>query len=168
MPVRHSMKSTRSYRSLPSSRALNYVASCHTNSPHRQTAHIWSAMTLERPTFRPTVVEHFKYLGSLKSADGNCNKDTRSRIGMAKKRMLDLVPIWKDRGITKDLKMKLVRSLVWTVLTYGAEGWTLTKADEKRSNQQNCGFIVGCYESVGLNIEQTKASARNVAPPESF
>ena len=78
------------------------------------------------------VVEHFKYLGSLKSADGNCNKDTRSRIGMAKKRMLDRVPIWKDRGINKDLKMKLVRSLVWTVLTYGAEGWTLTTADEKR------------------------------------
>ena len=78
------------------------------------------------------VVEHFKYLGSLKAADGNCSKDTRSRIGMAKKRMLDLVPIWKDRGITTDLKMKLVRSLVWTVLTYGAEGWTLTKADEKR------------------------------------
>ena len=70
------------------------------------------------------VAEHFKYLGSLKSADGNCNKDTRSRIGMAKKRMLDLVPIWKDRGITKDLKMKPVRSLVWTGLTYVAEGWT--------------------------------------------
>ena len=34
--------------------------------------------------------------------------------------------------INKDLKMKLVRSLVWTVLTYGAEGWTLKKADEKR------------------------------------
>ena len=77
------------------------------------------------------VVEHFKYLGSLKSADGNCNKDTRSRIGMAKKRMLDRVPIWKDRGINKDLKMKLVRSLVWTVLTYGAEGRTLTTAGEK-------------------------------------
>ena len=79
------------------------------------------------------VVEHFKYLGSLQSADGNCNKDTSSRIGMAKKRMLDFVQIWKDRGINKDLKMKLLRSLVWTVLTYGAEGWTLTKADEKRT-----------------------------------
>ena len=88
------------------------------------------------------------------SADGNCNKDTRSRIGMAKKRMLGLVPIWKDRGINKYLKMKRVRSLVWTVLTYGAEGWTLTKADEKRSNQQNCGFIVGCYESVVLNRQK--------------
>ena len=46
--------------------------------------------------------------------------------------MLDLVPILKDRGINKDLKMKLVRSLVSTVLTYGADGWTLKKADEKR------------------------------------
>ena len=54
------------------------------------------------------VVEHFKYLGSLKSADGNGSKDTISRIVMTKKRMLDLVPIWKDRGINKDLKMKLV------------------------------------------------------------
>ena len=73
------------------------------------------------------VVEHFKYLGSLKSADINCSKDTRSRIGMVKKRMLYLVSIWKERGINKDLKMKVVRSLVWTVLTYGAEGWTLMR-----------------------------------------
>ena len=42
------------------------------------------------------VVEHFEYIGSLKSADGNCNKDTRSPIGMAMKRMLDLVPMWKE------------------------------------------------------------------------
>ena len=45
------------------------------------------------------------YVGSLKSADGNCSKDTRSRSGMAKKRMLDLVPIWRDRGLNKDLKL---------------------------------------------------------------
>ena len=45
--------------------------------------------------------------------------------------MLDLVPIWKDRGINKHLKLKLVRSLVWTVLTYGSEGDS-EKADEKR------------------------------------
>ena len=53
------------------------------------------------------VVEHFKYLGSLKSANGNCNNDIKSRIGMAKKRMLDMVPIGKDRGINKELKMEL-------------------------------------------------------------
>ena len=53
------------------------------------------------------VVQHFKYLGSLKSADGNCSNDTRSRIGMAKTIMLDLVSIWRDRGMNKAVKMKL-------------------------------------------------------------
>ena len=116
------------------------------------------------------VVEHFKYIGSLKSADGNCSKDTISRIGMAKKRKLALLPIWKDRGINKDLKMKLVRSLVWTVLTYGAEGWPLKKADEKRIESAEMWIYLSvrcsvqltrsiCYESVGLNTEQMKASS---------
>ena len=46
--------------------------------------------------------------------------------------MLDLVLlIWRDRGKTKDQKMKLGHSLVWTVLKEGAEGWT-PKAEEKR------------------------------------
>ena len=113
------------------------------------------------------VVEHFKYIGSVKSADGNCNKDTRSRIGMAKKRMLDLVPIWKDRGITKDLKMKPLR---WCgqFSPMAQKAGLSHKLMRKGSNQQNCGFIVGCYESVGLNIEQTTASSRNLAPPDSF
>ena len=79
------------------------------------------------------VVEHFKYLGSLKSANGNCRTDTRSRIEMAKKIMLDLVRIWRDRGMDKDLKMELVCWLVWTILTYGAEeGWPLMKADHEK------------------------------------
>ena len=52
------------------------------------------------------VVEHFKYIGSLKSADGNCNNAITTRIGMAKKRMLDIVPIWRDRGINKELNME--------------------------------------------------------------
>ena len=47
--------------------------------------------------------------------------------------------------------MKLVRSLVWTVVTYGAEGWTLKKA-----------------ESVGLNTEQTTVSSQSLPPPDSF
>ena len=38
-----------------------------------------------------------KYVGSLKSDDDNCSKDTRSRIGKVKKIMLDLVSIWRER-----------------------------------------------------------------------
>ena len=51
------------------------------------------------------VVEHFKYVGPLKSDDGNCSNDIKSRIGMAKKRMLDMVPIWRDSGINKDMNI---------------------------------------------------------------
>ena len=79
------------------------------------------------------VVEHVKYLGSLKADDGNCSKDTRSRIAMAKKRMLDLGPMWKDRGITKELKMKLVGpSLGCVESSHLWHRWTPNKADEKR------------------------------------
>ena len=49
---------------------------------------------------------------------------------MAKKIMLDLIPIWRQRNEQRPGN-ELVRSLAWTVLTYGAEWWTLTRADEK-------------------------------------
>ena len=58
------------------------------------------------------VVEHFKYLGSLKSADGNCSKTPDPELEWPKKECSILYPIWKDRGINKDLKMKLERSPV--------------------------------------------------------
>ena len=45
---------------------------------------------------------------------------------------MELDTIWKDRGIRKELKMKLVKALIWPVITYGAEGWTLKKDDERR------------------------------------
>ena len=77
-------------------------------------------------------VHEFKYLGSIKTGNGSCEKDIRMRIAMAKKRTLELVNIWKDRGIRKEVKIRVVRALVWPVLTYGAEAWTLKAADIKR------------------------------------
>ena len=56
------------------------------------------------------VVEHFKYIGSLKSGDGNCYNDIKSRIGMAKKIILDLAPIRRDRGIKRADKLVSSRS----------------------------------------------------------
>ena len=66
------------------------------------------------------VVEHFKYLGSIPNWNGQ-EKNARYCTDLE-----------RQRNKHKYLKMKLIRSLVWTVLTYGAEGWTLKKADEKR------------------------------------
>ena len=78
-------------------------------------------------------VDHFKYLGSTKYNDVNCSNDIKSRIiAIAKKRMIDLQVLWNDRNLSMPLKMKLVKTLVWSALAYGAESWTLCKADESR------------------------------------
>ena len=70
-------------------------------------------------------VNAFKYLGAIKTSMGSCSEDVKARIGRAKKATMELDIIWKDRGIRKELKMKLVKALIWPVITYGAEGWTL-------------------------------------------
>ena len=77
-------------------------------------------------------VEHFKYLGSTKTSDGFCTKDVNIRIAMGKARMVELSTIWNDRNISQKLKLKLLKCLIWTVITYGAEGWTLRQTDVKK------------------------------------
>ena len=74
-------------------------------------------------------VNDFKYLGSIKSHDGTSSKDIKTRIGMAKNRMVQLNNIWKDHSIPKSLKLKLLKCLVWPVLLYGCEAWSQKKTD---------------------------------------
>ena len=53
---------------------------------------------------------------------------------MAKRKMIDLRNIWKDKDLSFPLKLKIMKVLVWTTITYGAEGWTL-RAEEKKKIQ---------------------------------
>ena len=77
-------------------------------------------------------MDRFKYLRSTKTANTICSSDIKSRIAIAKKRMIDLQVIWNDTNLATQLKMKLVKTLVWSAVVYGAESWTLFKADENR------------------------------------
>ena len=52
-------------------------------------------------------VNHFKYLGFVKTATVNCTADIKARIGMAKGRMIELQDLWNDRNLSTELKMKL-------------------------------------------------------------
>ena len=80
--------------------------------------------TLER-------VLEFVYLGSCKTSDGDCKEDLNRRIARAKSKMIELENIWKDKDLSIPLKIRIMKVLVWTTLSYGAEGWTL-KAEERR------------------------------------
>ena len=66
-------------------------------------------------------VQDYKYLGSIKYSNGDCSIDTRVRKVMAEERVIQLTNIWKNHGVHKMVKLRLVKALVWPVLTYGAE-----------------------------------------------
>ena len=72
-------------------------------------------------------VDHFKYLGVWITSQGDCKEEIRSRLGMARSVIAELTPIWKDRAVSKQTKLRLLRTLSWSVATYGCEGWTLTR-----------------------------------------
>ena len=49
-------------------------------------------------------VDDMKYLGSIKESDGSCSKDVKTRIAMAKRKMIDLNNIWKDKRYSNSFK----------------------------------------------------------------
>ena len=81
-------------------------------------------------------VNSFKYLGTIKTSTGSCSEDIKARIGRAKK--ATITRNWTQFGKIEEfekslsLKMKLAKALIWPIITYGAEGWTLKKDDERR------------------------------------
>ena len=77
-------------------------------------------------------VESFKYLGSTKTATAACSGDIKSIIAIAKLRILELQDIWNGRNLSKDLKVRLIKAVVWSALIYGAKAWTIFKSDENR------------------------------------
>ena len=97
------------------------------------------------------TVDHFKYLGSYKSADGTCIKDVKTRIAMGKQKMVQLNHIWKDRGIPNFLKLNILKCLIWPVMLYGCEAWTLRKVEEDKINAAE----MWCYRRL-LRIQWTE------------
>ena len=63
--------------------------------------------------------------------DGFCEKEIRRRLAMGRSAMGGLTKIWKDREITLRTKIRLVKSLVFPIVLYRAESWTMRKLERK-------------------------------------
>jgi len=79
-------------------------------------------------------VQQFKFLGSMKTASGDCTIEIRRRICPAKKKAVKLDTIWRSRHIKKALKVRLMKSLVWSGFLYRAESWTIKRSGRDRIN----------------------------------
>ena len=72
-------------------------------------------------------VKSLIYLGSEFPRDNDCFKDIQRRISLATTAYSELQSTWKDGGIMIDVKLQLVMTIVFPVLLYAAETWTVNK-----------------------------------------
>ena len=75
------------------------------------------------------TVADFIFLGSKITADGDCNHEVKRSLLLGRKVMTNLHSIFKSRDITLPTKVCLVKAMVFPVVMYGCESWTIKKAE---------------------------------------
>ena len=77
------------------------------------------------------MVADFLFLGSKITADGDCSQEIKRRLLLGRKVMTNLDSIFKSRDITLPTKVRLVKAMVFPVVMYGCESWTVKKAERR-------------------------------------
>ena len=78
------------------------------------------------------TVSDFIFLGSKITADGDCSHEIKRRLLLGRKVMSNLDSIFKSRDITLPTNVCLVKAMVFPVVMYGCESWTVKKAECRR------------------------------------
>ena len=84
------------------------------------------------------TVTDFIFFGSKITADGDCSQEIKRRLLLGNKVMTNLESILKSRDITLSTKVCLVKAMVFPVVMYGCESWTV-----KKVNQDSCHVVTG-------------------------
>ena len=89
------------------------------------------------------------FVGSKITADGDCSHEIKRRLLLGRKVFTNLDSIFKSRDITLSTKVHLVKAMVFPVVMYGCESWTIKKAEHRR---------IEVEESLGLQGDLTSPS----------
>ena len=76
-----------------------------------------------------STVSDFIFMGSKITTDGDCSHEIKKRLLFGRKVMTNLDSIFKSRDITLPTKVHLVKAMVFPVVMYGCESWTVKKAE---------------------------------------
>ena len=85
------------------------------------------------------AVSNFIFGGSKITADGDCSHEIKRHLLLGRKVMTNLDSIFKSRDITLPTKFCLVKAMVFPVVMYGCESWTVKKTECRRLMLLNCG-----------------------------
>ena len=75
------------------------------------------------------TVSDFIFLGSKITVDGDCSHEIKRRLLLGRKAMTNLDSVLKSRDITLSTKVHIVKAMVFPVVMYGCESWTINKAE---------------------------------------
>ena len=87
------------------------------------------------------TVTDFIFLGSKITRDGDCSHEIKRHLLLGRKVMTNLDSIFQSRDITLPTKVRLVKAMVFPVVMYGCESWTVKKAECRRIDA----FEVWCH-----------------------
>ena len=90
------------------------------------------------------IVSDFISLGSKITAADDCSHEIKRRLPLGRKVMTNLDSTFKSRDITLPTKVRLVKAMVFPVVTYGCESWTVKKAELRRIDA----FELWCWRRV--------------------
>ena len=110
------------------------------------------------------TVSDFIFLGSKITADGDCSHEIKRCLLLGRKIMTNLDSIFKSRDITLPTKVHLVKAMVFPVVTYGFESWTVKKAEHRRTDA----FELWCWRRL-LSVPWTaRRSNQSILKEFSF
>ena len=119
---------------------------------------IWSHHFMEKDGETVETVSDFIFLGSEITADGDCSHEIKRRLLLGRKVMTNLDSIFQSRDITLPTKVRLVKAMIFPVVMYGCESWTIKKAECRRIDA----FELWCWRRLlrvpGLQGDPTSPS----------
>ena len=104
------------------------------------------------------TVTGFTFLGSKITAYGDCSHEIKRCFLLGRKAMTNLDSLLKSRDITLPTKVHLVKAMIFPVVMYGCESWTIKKAECQRFDALNCDVGEDSWESLGQRVDQLSQS----------
>ena len=104
------------------------------------------------------TVRDFILGGSKITADGDCSHEIKRHLLLGRKAMTNLNSLLKSRDITLLTKVYLVKAMVFLVVMYGCDNWTIKKAEAEELMLLNCGVGEDSGESLRLQEDPTSPS----------
>ena len=108
------------------------------------------------------AVAYFIFLGSKIIADGNCSHEIKRRFLLGRKAMTNLNSIFKSRDITLPTKICIVKAMIFPVVMYTYESWTIEKAEDQRIDA----FELWCWRRL-LRVPWTTRRSNQSVPKKN-